>query len=361
MSRPRPPGSALPGRRARVVYKITAEGKERFPDLLAGRARDVRRRGLRRPLRLLLAYRPATPAAHPGGPPPAGRGTAGGPARRTGPDQGTSRPLHPGTPAARPRRREREVRWLEELIATERREQQAAPPQSYQKEAPWAPSVLPSSASETAPRRWSRAWSTTGTPTRTTTSRVSCTSTFGDYHVRDIEFVAAFDVDAKKVGRDLSEAIFASENNTIKIADVPPPGITVQRGPTLDGLGEYYREIIEESDEEPVDVAATLREAHADVLVCYLPVGSEDAAKFYAQAALDAERRVRQRPAGVHRGHPGVGGEVHRGRCADRRRRHQVPGRRDHRAPRAGQALRGPRRDRSTARTSSTSAETWTS
>jgi myo-inositol-1-phosphate synthase len=113
--------------------------------------------------------------------------------------------------------------------------------------------------------------------------------TFGDYHVRDIEFVAAFDVDAKKVGRDLSEAIFASENNTVKIADVPPLDVTVQRGHTLDGLGKYYRQIVEESDEEPVDVAATLRAARADVLVCYLPVGSEDAAKFYAQAALDAK------------------------------------------------------------------------
>jgi myo-inositol-1-phosphate synthase len=112
---------------------------------------------------------------------------------------------------------------------------------------------------------------------------------FGDYHVRDIEFVAAFDVDAKKVGRDLSEAIFASENNTIKIADVPPLDVTVQRGHTLDGLGKYYRQIVEESDEEPADVVATLRESRADVLVCYLPVGSEDAAKFYAQAAIDAK------------------------------------------------------------------------
>jgi myo-inositol-1-phosphate synthase len=110
----------------------------------------------------------------------------------------------------------------------------------------------------------------------------------GDYHVSDIEFVAAFDVDGKKVGRDLSEAIVASENNTISIADVPPLGITVQRGHTLDGLGKYYRETIEESTEEPVDVVAALKEARADVLVCYLPVGSEDAAKFYAQCALDA-------------------------------------------------------------------------
>ena len=110
----------------------------------------------------------------------------------------------------------------------------------------------------------------------------------GDYHVRDIEFVAAFDVDAKKVARDLSEAIVASENNTIKIADVPPLDVTVSRGHTLDGLGKYYRETIEESDEPAVDVVQVLRDARVDVLVCYLPVGSEDAAKFYAQCAIDA-------------------------------------------------------------------------
>src|ERR1700760_4799696 len=111
---------------------------------------------------------------------------------------------------------------------------------------------------------------------------------FGEYHISDIEFVAAFDVDAKKVGRDLSEAIVASENNTIRIADVPPLNVPVQRGHTLDGLGKYYRETIEESDETPVDVVAALREAEVDVLICYLPVGSEDAARFYAQCALDA-------------------------------------------------------------------------
>ncbi|MFN2496995.1 MAG: inositol-3-phosphate synthase [Pseudonocardiaceae bacterium] len=111
---------------------------------------------------------------------------------------------------------------------------------------------------------------------------------FGDYHVGDIEFVAAFDVDAKKVGRDLSEAIVASENNTIAICDVPPLGVTVRRGPTMDGLGEYYREIITESDEKPVDVVNALREAGADVLVSYLPVGSEQADRYYAQCALDA-------------------------------------------------------------------------
>ncbi len=111
---------------------------------------------------------------------------------------------------------------------------------------------------------------------------------FGDYHVGDLQFVAAFDVDAKKVGFDLSEAIFAGENNTIKIADVPPTGITVHRGSTLDGLGKYYQQTIIESDADPVDVVATLRDARADVLVCYLPVGSETAAKYYAQCAIDA-------------------------------------------------------------------------
>ncbi len=110
----------------------------------------------------------------------------------------------------------------------------------------------------------------------------------GKYHVRDVKFVAAFDVDAKKVGFDLADAISSSQNNTIKIADVAPTGISVQRGHTFDGLGKYYREMIEESDAQPVDVVATLKESKADVLVCYLPVGSEDAARFYAQCAIDA-------------------------------------------------------------------------
>ena len=111
---------------------------------------------------------------------------------------------------------------------------------------------------------------------------------FGDYHVRDVEFVAAFDVDAKKVGFDLSEAIVSSENNTIRICDVPPLGVPVQRGHTLDGLGKYYRETIEESDAEPVDVVQVLKDTRADVLVSYLPVGSEQADKYYAQCAIDA-------------------------------------------------------------------------
>ena len=111
---------------------------------------------------------------------------------------------------------------------------------------------------------------------------------FGKYHVNDVEFVAAFDVDGKKVGVDLADAILASENNTIKIADVPPTGVIVQRGHTLDGLGKYYLETIEQSPAEPVDVVQALKDAKVDVMVCYLPVGSQEAAEFYAQAAIDA-------------------------------------------------------------------------
>src|SRR5579863_2978114 len=110
----------------------------------------------------------------------------------------------------------------------------------------------------------------------------------GGYHVSDIEFVAAFDVDASKVGNDLGKAIEGGQNNTIKFADVPTLGVTVQRGPTMDGLNKYYRAAIEESPFEPADVVRVLREARAEVLVSYLPVGSEDAQRFYAQCALDA-------------------------------------------------------------------------
>lgn len=110
----------------------------------------------------------------------------------------------------------------------------------------------------------------------------------GGYHVRDVKFVAAFDVDAEKVGLDLVDAMWASENNTIKFADVPKSGITVLRGETKDGLGRYYKETITESSAAPVNVVQALKDAKADVLVCYLPVGSEEAAKFYAQCALDA-------------------------------------------------------------------------
>jgi myo-inositol-1-phosphate synthase len=110
----------------------------------------------------------------------------------------------------------------------------------------------------------------------------------GGYHISDIEPVAAFDVDSAKVGHDLSKAIFSGQNNTIRFAQVEELGVRVQRGPTLDGLGRYYREVVEESPEEPVDVAKALKQARADVLIAYLPVGSEQAQRAYAQACLDA-------------------------------------------------------------------------
>ncbi|MEA2932340.1 MAG: myo-inositol-phosphate synthase [Actinomycetota bacterium] len=110
----------------------------------------------------------------------------------------------------------------------------------------------------------------------------------GGYHVRDVEVVAAFDVDAAKVGLDVGKAIFSGQNNTIRFAGVGELGVEVQRGPTLDGLGKYYRQTIEESPAEPVDVAQAMRDAGAQVLVSYLPVGSEDAQRYYATACLEA-------------------------------------------------------------------------
>ncbi len=108
----------------------------------------------------------------------------------------------------------------------------------------------------------------------------------GGYHVSDLEFVAAFDVDADKVGKDLGEAIFSGQNNTYRFTAVPFLGVTVQRGPTLDGLGKYLRQVMTESDAAPVDVAQVLKETRADVLINYLPVGSEQGARYYAEQAL---------------------------------------------------------------------------
>jgi len=110
----------------------------------------------------------------------------------------------------------------------------------------------------------------------------------GPYHVSDVEFSCAFDVDSNKVALDVADAIWVEPNNTVKFSDVPPTGVTVQRGPTLDGLGQYYKEVVVESDAPPVDIARILRETKTDVLVNYLPVGSERAARFYAEQALEA-------------------------------------------------------------------------
>ena len=110
----------------------------------------------------------------------------------------------------------------------------------------------------------------------------------GGYHVRDIEISAAFDIHAAKVGRDLSDAILAPPNNTQIFADVPPAGVTVQRGHTLDGIGRYLRDEIEEADVPVADVAAELRRTGTDVVVSYLPVGSQQATEWYAEQALSA-------------------------------------------------------------------------
>ncbi len=110
----------------------------------------------------------------------------------------------------------------------------------------------------------------------------------GGYHVSDVELSCAFDVDAAKVGLEIADAIWVEPNNTVKFSDVPPTGVQVMRGHTYDGLGLYYREQIVESQLPPVDVARVLRDTDTDVLVNYLPVGSEQAARFYAEQALEA-------------------------------------------------------------------------
>ncbi|OLC22979.1 MAG: inositol-3-phosphate synthase [Chloroflexi bacterium 13_1_40CM_65_17] len=110
----------------------------------------------------------------------------------------------------------------------------------------------------------------------------------GGYHVSDIEFVAAFDVDRKKVGLDLSDAIFAGANNTVKFTDVPKTGVKVQRGMTHDGIGKYVSDIIVKAPGETSDVVGILKKTKADVLVSYLPVGSEEATKWYVEQALQA-------------------------------------------------------------------------
>ena len=110
----------------------------------------------------------------------------------------------------------------------------------------------------------------------------------GGYHIRDIEFSAAFDIDKEKVGKDLSDAIFAGHNNTVKFSDVPHLGIRVERGMTHDGLGKYLSEIITKAPGPTADIVGILRETQTDVVVNYLPVGSEEAVKWYAEQVLEA-------------------------------------------------------------------------
>jgi myo-inositol-1-phosphate synthase len=110
----------------------------------------------------------------------------------------------------------------------------------------------------------------------------------GGYHVRDIEFTAAFDIDADKVGKDLGEAIWSGQNNTLKFADVGKLGVPVHRGMTHDGLGKYLSEKITKAPGETADIAGILRDTHTDVVVSYLPVGSEQATKWYVEQVLEA-------------------------------------------------------------------------
>jgi len=110
----------------------------------------------------------------------------------------------------------------------------------------------------------------------------------GGYHVRDLDYVAAFDVNVTKVGKDLSVALGAEPNNTWTFQEIPTTGVIVQRGPTLDGIGKYLKDVVIESPEKPVDVAAVLKERKVDVLVAYLPVGSEEGIRYYAEQALKA-------------------------------------------------------------------------
>ena len=108
------------------------------------------------------------------------------------------------------------------------------------------------------------------------------------YHIRDIEFTAAFDVVDTKVGKDVSEAIFSYPNNTYKFADVPPMNVTVSRGMTHDGLGKYLSQILKKAPGPTADIVGILRDTHTDVVVSYLPVGSEMATKWYVEQVLDA-------------------------------------------------------------------------
>src|SRR5947207_3646245 len=110
----------------------------------------------------------------------------------------------------------------------------------------------------------------------------------GGYHVRDIEFVAAFDIDAEKVGKDLSEAIWSGQNDTYKFADVPQLGVEVKRGMTHDGLGKYLKEKITKAPGDTADMVGELKRTKADLLVCYLPVGAEQATKWDVEQPLKA-------------------------------------------------------------------------
>ena len=166
----------------------------------------------------------------------------------------------------------------------------------------------------------------------------------GGYHVNDIEFTAAFDIDKEKVGKDLSKAIFSGQNNTMKFSDVPKLGVKVHRGMTHDGLGKYLKEKITKAPGETADIVGILQDTQTDVLVCYLPVGSEQATKWYVEQALAAGVGfVNCLPVFIAR-EDYWDKRFKEAGAADHRRRHQVAGRRHDRPPPAREAVRRPRR-----------------
>ncbi len=184
----------------------------------------------------------------------------------------------------------------------------------------------------------------------------------GGYHIRDVEFSAAFDIDADKVGKDLSEAIFAGQNNTLKFdTEVPKLGVEVHRGMTHDGLGKYLSEKITKAPGPTADIVEILKETRTDVVVSYLPVGSEQATKWYVEQVLEAGCGfVNCIPVFIAR-EEYWNKRFKKAGAADRRRRHQVPGRRDDRPPSPGPPVPRPRGKARCAPRSSTWAATWTS
>ena len=169
----------------------------------------------------------------------------------------------------------------------------------------------------------------------------------GGYHIRDINFVAAFDVDKEKVGKDLGTAIFSGQNNTYKFADVPKEtGVMVHRGRTLDGLGLYLNQVIEKADPPSADVVKVLKESNAQVLINYLPVGSEEATKWYVEQAMQAGCAIINcMPVFIASDPTGYWPQrLLDAGVPDRRRRYQVAGRRHHRAPRPRAPIHEPRR-----------------
>ena len=183
----------------------------------------------------------------------------------------------------------------------------------------------------------------------------------GGYHIRDIEFTAAFDVVEGKVGLDLSEAIWAHPNNTIKFSDVPRLKVPVHRGMTHDGLGKYLSTVVKKAPGPTDDIVKILKDTGTDVVVSYLPVGSEMATKWYVEQILEAGCAfVNCIPVFIASQEYWTKRFEEHGLPIDRRR-HQEPGRRHDHPPRADQSVPRAGRANSTARTSSTSAAIWIS